>query len=242
MNSKIVQTLTCPISKMLIREPVILSGDGQLYEKEQIELWLSKNSTSPLTGLPLSDTNLVFVYSIKAIIDILIENDPMLIDTMYVCTNEPIQSTQTIQSTEIIQSTQTTEPTQSVETNQINEIKHFKLPFNQVINKLIKPKRLTIIEDILLNIKTEKGIYKQIEFVKTHKDLDKLLEVVNPILLNKDRSTFVTYDAVRELVYRSNSLDMLKKLNLHNTNLIIKDYIKNSDAVQTYIKTIYNIS
>ena len=39
----------CPISYQLMEEPVI-AEDGQTYERAQIELWLSKNNKSPLTG------------------------------------------------------------------------------------------------------------------------------------------------------------------------------------------------
>ena len=46
--------LLCPITLELLRDPVVLAGDGKVYEREAIAAWLARHATSPLTGLPLS--------------------------------------------------------------------------------------------------------------------------------------------------------------------------------------------
>jgi len=50
--------LVCPITLELMRDPVVLAGDGKVYEREAIEAWLAKECTSPMTGLALGDATL----------------------------------------------------------------------------------------------------------------------------------------------------------------------------------------
>ena len=39
-----------------MRDPVTCAGDGMTYERDSIETWLNAgNTTSPITGLPLSN-------------------------------------------------------------------------------------------------------------------------------------------------------------------------------------------
>jgi U-box domain len=40
----------CPLSRELMRDPVMLTGDGQHYERAPCARWLIKNRTSPVTG------------------------------------------------------------------------------------------------------------------------------------------------------------------------------------------------
>ncbi|CAK0864496.1 unnamed protein product [Prorocentrum cordatum] len=47
----------CPISQQCMHDPVML-GDGHTYERQHIERWLSRNTTSPVTGLELSQTDM----------------------------------------------------------------------------------------------------------------------------------------------------------------------------------------
>ncbi|XP_047436473.1 WD repeat, SAM and U-box domain-containing protein 1 [Mugil cephalus] len=55
----------CPITRELMREPVI-AADGYSYEREAIESWIStKNRTSPMTNLPLLTTLLTPNYTLK---------------------------------------------------------------------------------------------------------------------------------------------------------------------------------
>ena len=54
MNSVVENdTLTCPITLELFRDPVI-AADGHTYERTAITQWILDNGTSPLTRQPLS--------------------------------------------------------------------------------------------------------------------------------------------------------------------------------------------
>ena len=57
----------CPISQSIMKDPVS-TVDGHTYEREQIEKWLSVNSTSPVTGLPLGNKALIPNHSLRKII------------------------------------------------------------------------------------------------------------------------------------------------------------------------------
>jgi hypothetical protein len=59
--------LTCPISKMILCEPVI-AEDGYIYEKQSITEWFNMKNTSPMTNLQITD-NLIPITSLKCIID-----------------------------------------------------------------------------------------------------------------------------------------------------------------------------
>uniref|UniRef100_A0A3Q4N2F3 WD repeat, SAM and U-box domain-containing protein 1 n=1 Tax=Neolamprologus brichardi TaxID=32507 RepID=A0A3Q4N2F3_NEOBR len=55
----------CPITRELMKEPVI-AADGYSYEKEAIESWIStKNRSSPMTNLPLLTTLLTPNHTLK---------------------------------------------------------------------------------------------------------------------------------------------------------------------------------
>ncbi|KAM3877494.1 WD repeat, SAM and U-box domain-containing protein 1 [Diretmus argenteus] len=55
----------CPITRELMREPVI-AADGYSYEKEAIESWINtKNRSSPMTNLPLFTTLLTPNHTLK---------------------------------------------------------------------------------------------------------------------------------------------------------------------------------
>lgn len=47
----------CPISQQCMHDPVVLS-DGHSYERRHIERWLEDHSTSPVSGLQLSQTDI----------------------------------------------------------------------------------------------------------------------------------------------------------------------------------------
>lgn len=58
-SSALTDILSCPITLELMNDPVICLVDGYTYEREAIEDWLSKNSTSPMTHAPVHDGNLL---------------------------------------------------------------------------------------------------------------------------------------------------------------------------------------
>ncbi|KAL0208348.1 hypothetical protein P9112_010935 [Eukaryota sp. TZLM1-RC] len=59
------EELVCPISLEVPVEPVILIGDGNIYERKVIEDWLKNSLTSPITGLELHDSSIVTSYPIR---------------------------------------------------------------------------------------------------------------------------------------------------------------------------------
>ena len=61
---EIPETLICPISGTIFNDPV--SGpDGYTYERNQIEIWLKKNGTSPITRQPMNISDLVINRTVK---------------------------------------------------------------------------------------------------------------------------------------------------------------------------------
>lgn len=47
----------CPITYVVLRDPVLLGNTGQTYERAAIENWLETHHTDPLTGVHLTDEN-----------------------------------------------------------------------------------------------------------------------------------------------------------------------------------------
>ncbi|PWA18926.1 WD repeat, SAM and U-box domain-containing protein 1 isoform X2 [Gambusia affinis] len=63
--SGIPDEFLCPITRELMREPV-MAADGYSYEKEAIEKWIhTKNRSSPMTNLPLLTTFLTPNHTLK---------------------------------------------------------------------------------------------------------------------------------------------------------------------------------
>ena len=56
VDPSIIESITCPITRDIMREPVV-ARDGQTYEKSAIIEWLSNHSNSPITNDPLSINN-----------------------------------------------------------------------------------------------------------------------------------------------------------------------------------------
>ncbi|KAH8092957.1 hypothetical protein JL720_5127 [Aureococcus anophagefferens] len=68
-DHKVPDAYTCPITRELMREPVVCA-DGHTYEKAAIEAWfLEDKSTSPKTGLALDSKHLVPNFAIRSAID-----------------------------------------------------------------------------------------------------------------------------------------------------------------------------
>ncbi len=71
----------CPITQSLIRDPVT-TADGQMYEREAIELWFSEGkTTSPSTNKPLESKVLTPNVFAKKQINTLVEKNPALKDS-----------------------------------------------------------------------------------------------------------------------------------------------------------------
>lgn len=59
--------LTCPLTKEIMREPVI-AADGYTYERHAIDAWLQHHNVSPVTGKHLTHKLLVDNTVIKSLI------------------------------------------------------------------------------------------------------------------------------------------------------------------------------
>ena len=65
------QYLLCPIRQEIMKDPVLLVGDGHSYEREAIQSWLQQHrKTSPLTNESLTDeeTRLISNRTLKDVI------------------------------------------------------------------------------------------------------------------------------------------------------------------------------
>ena len=69
--------LTCPITKELMRDPVVAS-DGYTYERAAIEAWMAESMVSPRTGQPLKHKDLVPNLTLRASISILIPRSSLI--------------------------------------------------------------------------------------------------------------------------------------------------------------------
>jgi len=69
------ETLACPISYEVMKDPVILCGDGNTYDRSSITEWLKTHKTSPMTNEPVSDTTLVPNKLVKSLIEELNEHN-----------------------------------------------------------------------------------------------------------------------------------------------------------------------
>ena len=58
----------CAITGTLMRDPVA-TADGHIYERRAIEKWLQRNSTSPMTGLPLPHKEVMPIFALKSLIE-----------------------------------------------------------------------------------------------------------------------------------------------------------------------------
>jgi len=67
-----VDSVLCPIGRALMREPV-MATDGHTYERAEIEKWFAKSNKSPKTLLPLSSKELTSNYSMRSLIQELVD-------------------------------------------------------------------------------------------------------------------------------------------------------------------------
>lgn len=70
--------LECPITRVLMQNPVI-AADGHSYEEKAIREWFNRgNNKSPVTGLPLPNQHLVPNINLKQVIDEYKEKFPLV--------------------------------------------------------------------------------------------------------------------------------------------------------------------
>ena len=65
--------IVCPISHDVMLDPVV-AADGHTYERAQIEAWLQKSKTSPMTNAELAHTTLTMNITVRGMVqDFLVE-------------------------------------------------------------------------------------------------------------------------------------------------------------------------
>ena len=62
-----VSQFTCPISQKLIEEPYTTKY-GNLYEKSEIERWIRKYQTCPMTNNPLDLVDIEPAFGVRGVI------------------------------------------------------------------------------------------------------------------------------------------------------------------------------
>lgn len=78
--SKIEDSLTCPISKMIFNRPVV-TNTGHTFEEDELQNYLKKSNSCPLTRAPI--TGYFYSYGIKSVIDCLLKEDKINQDDIY---------------------------------------------------------------------------------------------------------------------------------------------------------------
>ena len=73
--------IICPISYSVMIDPV-MTIDGQTYDREYIERWLSSNTTSPISGATLTSTTLTPNIALKNIIEHIIDEGMLDMDVI----------------------------------------------------------------------------------------------------------------------------------------------------------------
>jgi len=68
VDPSIIESITCPITRDIMREPVV-ARDGQTYEKTAIIAWLSNHNNSPITNDPIYIDDLKVNPNIRFLID-----------------------------------------------------------------------------------------------------------------------------------------------------------------------------
>lgn len=72
MPNALIHALCCPLSGIIMTDPVILPCSGVSYERSAIEEWIAKHSTDPMSGKPLQDARLIANPCLKSLIDSII--------------------------------------------------------------------------------------------------------------------------------------------------------------------------
>lgn len=61
--------MVCPLTKAVMREPVVCTGDGETYEQAAIQQWLLQHNTSPVTGQALpAQRDLIPDFALRSLI------------------------------------------------------------------------------------------------------------------------------------------------------------------------------
>lgn len=72
--SVIPPCMICPLSKKIMRNPVILVHSEQAYERSEILRWLKTNDMDPVTGLKLKSKNIIENVNLRGVVRWWIKN------------------------------------------------------------------------------------------------------------------------------------------------------------------------
>ena len=64
-----LEDIVCPIFHTIFEDPVHLVGDGMVYDRDAITMWLRKNNTSPLTGKELDSQRELALVPLPALVE-----------------------------------------------------------------------------------------------------------------------------------------------------------------------------
>lgn len=78
VTDDLISALSCPLSGEIMVDPVILASSGVSYERVAIEVWILEHATDPASGQRLLDTRLIKNPCLKALIDAVIANSPVV--------------------------------------------------------------------------------------------------------------------------------------------------------------------
>ena len=70
------EELTCPITRTMFRDPVIVVDSGHTYERSAILSHFDRKSTDPITSLALSDTRVVTNWVVRQIVQAWLDSHP----------------------------------------------------------------------------------------------------------------------------------------------------------------------
>eukprot|EP01024_Parvocaulis_polyphysoides_P018585 TRINITY_DN18241_c0_g1_i8.p1 TRINITY_DN18241_c0_g1~~TRINITY_DN18241_c0_g1_i8.p1 ORF type:complete len:534 (-),score=68.31 TRINITY_DN18241_c0_g1_i8:1328-2929(-) len=65
-DSSIPETFICSITGQIMKDPVVVAGSGNVYERQAITRWLEKSDKDPMTNLMLKDKQLVPLHALKS--------------------------------------------------------------------------------------------------------------------------------------------------------------------------------
>lgn len=75
MAENLIDALRCPISGIIMNDPVVLCSSGVSYERTVIENWLIVHGTDPVSGEPLQqDVRLIQNTCLRALIAAIMAN------------------------------------------------------------------------------------------------------------------------------------------------------------------------
>ena len=69
MEASAPPSFLCPISKEIMRDPVIVVSDGHTYERAEIERWFKQSNKSPITNVALYNTTITPNHALRKSIE-----------------------------------------------------------------------------------------------------------------------------------------------------------------------------